>query len=56
VWGVKILNDDGYGLISWYVCGSTGSSPSATRRPEPPLFEAVNMSVTKDGSTTTTAA
>ena len=21
VWGVKILNDDGYGLISWYICG-----------------------------------
>ena len=21
LWAVKILNDDGYGLISWYVCG-----------------------------------
>ena len=21
VWAVKILNDDGYGLLSWYVCG-----------------------------------
>ena len=21
VWGVKILNDSGYGLISWYLCG-----------------------------------
>ena len=21
LWAVKILNDDGYGLLSWYVCG-----------------------------------
>ena len=51
VWGVKILNDDGYGLISWYVCGldwilAQRDPIDATR----PLFEAVNMSVTKAGS------
>ncbi len=51
VWGVKILNDDGYGLISWYVCGLdwilAQRDPVDSSRP---LFEAVNMSVTKDGS------
>ena len=57
VWGVKILNDDGYGLLSWYVCGLdwvlAQSDPNDATRP---LFEAVNMSVTKPGPTTTTAA
>ncbi len=51
VWGVKILNDSGYGLISWYVCGLdwilAQRDPNDASRP---LFEAVNMSVTKDGS------
>ncbi len=51
VWGVKILNDDGYGLISWYICGLdwilAQRDPTDASRP---LFEAVNMSVTKDGS------
>ena len=51
VWGVKILNDNGYGLISWYVCGLdwilAQRDPNDSSRP---LFEAVNMSVTKDGS------
>ncbi len=51
VWGVKILNDDGYGLLSWYVCGLdwilAQRDPTDASRP---LFEAVNMSVTKDGS------
>ena len=44
VWGVKILNDDGYGLISWYVCGLdwilAQRDPNDSSRP---LFEAVNM-------------
>ena len=40
VWGVKILNDDGYGLISWYICGldwilaqrdPTDATPAALR-------------------------
>ncbi len=51
VWAVKILNDDGYGLISWYICGLDWIL--AQRDPvDPgrPLFEAVNMSVTKAGS------
>ena len=51
VWGVKILNDDGYGLISWYICGLdwilAQRDPADASRP---LFEAVNMSVTKPGS------
>jgi subtilisin len=51
VWGVKILNDDGDGLISWYVCGLdwvlARRDPNDASRP---LFEAVNMSVTKAGS------
>ena len=51
VWGVKILNDSGYGLISWYVCGLdwilAQRDPNDSSRP---LFEAVNMSVTKAGS------
>ena len=50
VWGVKILNDSGDGLISWYVCGLDWIL--AQRDPKDasqPLFEAVNMSVTKAG-------
>lgn len=51
VWAVKILNDSGYGLISWYVCGLdwilAQRDPNDASRP---LFEAVNMSVTKAGS------
>lgn len=51
LWAVKILNDDGYGLLSWYVCGLdwilAQRDPKDASRP---LFEAVNMSVTKWGS------
>ena len=51
VWGVKILNDSGYGLISWYICGLdwilAQRDPNDSSRP---LFEAVNMSVTKAGA------
>ncbi|MGK2852192.1 MAG: S8 family serine peptidase, partial [Candidatus Limnocylindrales bacterium] len=51
IWGVRILNDDGYGKLSWYVCGldwvlAQRDPDNASR----PLFEAVNMSVTKSGS------
>ncbi len=50
MWAVKILNDDGYGLISWYICGLdwilAQRDPNDASRP---LFEAVNMSVTKYG-------
>ncbi len=51
LWAVKILNDQGDGLLSWYVCGldwiAAQRDPSD---PDRPLFEAVNMSVTKSGS------
>ena len=51
VWGVKILNDDGYGLISWYICGLDWIlAQRDPNDPSRPLFEAVNMSVTKPGS------
>ena len=51
VWGVKILNDDGNGLISWYVCGLDWILAQRDPvDPARPLFEAVNMSVTKYGS------
>ena len=50
VWAVRILNADGYGLLSWYVCGldwilAQRDPNDATR----PLIEAVNMSVAKSG-------
>ena len=51
LWAVRILNDDGYGLLSWYVCGLdwilSQRDPNDASRP---LIEAVNMSVTKSGS------
>jgi subtilisin family serine protease len=51
VWGVKILNDSGDGLISWYVCGLDWIlAQRDPKDPSRPLFEAVNMSVTKPGS------
>ena len=50
LWAVKILNDEGFGLLSWYVCGLDWI---ASRRdptdPSRPLFESVNMSVAKSG-------
>ncbi|MET1231712.1 MAG: S8 family serine peptidase [Candidatus Limnocylindrales bacterium] len=50
LWAVKILNDSGFGFISWYVCGLDWIL--AQRDPDDasrPLFEAVNMSVGKPG-------
>ena len=50
LWAVKILNDSGFGYISWYVCGLdwilAQRDPNDSSRP---LFEAVNMSVGKPG-------
>jgi subtilisin family serine protease len=50
LWAVKILDDTGEGLLSWYVCGldwiAAQRDPSDPTRP---LFEAVNMSVAKWG-------
>jgi subtilisin len=51
LWAVKILNDTGYGLLSWYVCGLdwilAQRDPANSSRP---LIEAVNMSVAKSGA------
>jgi subtilisin len=50
LWAVKILNDSGAGLLSWYVCGldwiAGQRDPGDSSRP---LIEAVNMSVAKWG-------
>jgi subtilisin len=50
LWAVKILNDSGEGLLSWYVCGldwiAAQRDPNDSTRP---LIEAVNMSVAKWG-------
>ena len=50
LWAVKILNDSGYGYVSWYVCGLdwilAQRDPGDASRP---LIEAVNMSVGKAG-------
>ena len=51
IWAVRILNADGYGLLSWYVCGLdwilAQRDPNDSSRP---LIEVVNMSVAKDGA------
>ncbi len=51
IWAVRILNADGYGLLSWYVCGLdwilAQRDPGDASRP---LIEAVNMSVAKSGA------
>lgn len=50
LWSVKILDNSGAGLLSWYICGLDWIT--AQRDPvdsSKPLFEAVNMSVTKWG-------
>ncbi|MBA2382413.1 MAG: S8 family serine peptidase, partial [Chloroflexi bacterium] len=50
IWGVKILNDNGEGLLSWYVCGLDWiAAQHDPLDPTRPLFEAVNMSVAKYG-------
>lgn len=50
LWAVRILNANGSGLLSWYVCGLdwilAQRDPNDSSRP---LFEAVNMSVAKTG-------
>ncbi|HLA16552.1 MAG TPA: S8 family peptidase, partial [Candidatus Limnocylindrales bacterium] len=50
LWAVKILNDSGYGYLSWYVCGLDWIA--AQRDPDDPsrpLIEVANMSVAKSG-------
>ncbi len=50
IWSVKILDNTGSGLLSWYLCGldwiTAQRDPSDPSRP---LFEAANMSVAKWG-------
>ncbi len=50
LWAVRILNSDGFGYLSWYVCGldwiTAQREPTDSSRP---FFEAVNMSVAKWG-------
>ncbi len=51
IWAVRILNADGYGLLSWYVCGLDWIlAQRDSSDPTQPLIEAVNMSVAKSGS------
>ena len=51
LWAVKILNAQGSGLISWYICGLDWILAQRDPvDPTRPLIEAVNMSVTKAGS------
>ncbi len=50
LWAVKILSDSGSGLLSWYVCGLDWIAAQRDPvDPTKPLFESVNMSVTKWG-------
>ncbi len=51
LYAVKILNAKAYGLLSWYLCGLDWIVAQRDPiDPSRPLFEAVNMSVTKYGS------
>ncbi|HXG40190.1 MAG TPA: S8 family serine peptidase, partial [Candidatus Limnocylindrales bacterium] len=50
LWAVKILNEEGFGYLSWYVCGLDWIAAQVDPAdPSRPLFEAVNMSVAKAG-------
>ena len=51
LWAVRILDFDGKGLLSWYVCGLDWIAAQRDPvDPTRPLIEAVNMSVTKWGT------
>jgi subtilisin family serine protease len=51
LWAVKILNDSGEGLLSWYLCGLDWiAAQRDPNDPTRPLFEAANMSVAKWGA------
>jgi subtilisin family serine protease len=53
LWAVKILDDTGSGLLSWYVCGLDWIlAQRDPADPSRPLIEAVNMSVAKWGRDT----
>jgi subtilisin family serine protease len=51
LWAVRILDTNGEGLLSWYVCGLDWiAAQRDPLDPSRPRFEAVNMSVAKSGS------
>jgi subtilisin len=51
LWSVRILNYDGYGYLSWYVCGLDWiAGQRDPLDPSRPLIESVNMSVAKWGT------
>ncbi|HET9346793.1 MAG TPA: S8 family serine peptidase [Candidatus Limnocylindrales bacterium] len=53
LWAVKILDDTGSGLLSWYVCGLDWIlAQRQPGDPSRPRIEAVNMSVAKWGTDT----
>ena len=53
LWAVKILDDTGSGLLSWYVCGLDWIlAQREPGDPSRPRIEAVNMSVAKWGTDT----
>ena len=50
LWSVRILNYEGFGYLSWYVCGLDWIAAQRDPvDPSRPLIESVNMSVTKWG-------
>lgn len=50
LWAVKILNNEGFGYLSWYICGLDWiAAQRDPADPTRPLIEAANMSVAKWG-------
>ena len=50
LWAVKVIDDTGSGLLSWYACGIDWVyAQRDPLDPSKPLIEAVNMSITKWG-------
>src|SRR6476661_1647437 len=50
LWAVKVIDDTGSGLLSWYACGIDWVfAQRDPLDPRKPLIEAVNMSITKWG-------
>jgi subtilisin len=50
LWSVRILNSEGFGYLSWYICGLDWiAAQRDPNDPSLPLIEAANMSVAKWG-------
>src|SRR4029450_12168502 len=50
LWAVKVIDDSGSGLLSWYACGIDWVfAQRDPKDPSKPLIEAVNMSITTAG-------